>query len=337
LIESHWQGGYAEIMEKRVRLTAILISLLMGILILGLKFYAAQLANSSALRSDALEGTVNVLAAAFGLGSLLFAEKPADRDHPYGHGKIEYFASAFEGGLISLAGVLILIDAVSRLVEPVPFRHLGTGLELNVVGGLLNGVVGLGLLITGKKYRSQILTADGVHLLTDLVSTVVLALGLALVIVTGWQWLDPVLAIGVAFFLFKTGYDLIRQSSNALLDAENPALIQRIVDHLNQTDRGDVITVHELRAQEFGRAQHVDIHVVVPEFLTVKQAHAATDAFVLSLKGLLGSESQIHTHVDPCEREYCDECPASECAIRRSPFIARKPLSFDAAVKPGEI
>jgi cation diffusion facilitator family transporter len=323
--------------QKRVRLTAILVSLIAGILILALKIYAAEISDSSALRSDALEGTVNVLAAAFGLGSVIFAEKPADKDHPYGHGKIEYFAAAFEGGLISLAGFLILLDVGSRLVHPTPIENLGLGLKLNFVAGALNGIIGIAIYRVGKKHQSQILVADGIHLLTDLFSTFILGSGLVLVLLTGWTWLDPVLAVGVALFLFKAGYGLVKESSQALLDAENPKLLQSIVDHLNQIDRGQVITVHELRAQQFGRDKHVDIHVVVPEFLTVKQAHHATDAFTYSLRKELGGDSLIHTHVDPCEREYCKECPVAECAIRVSPFIERKQLSLEAATRPGDI
>lgn len=324
-------------MEKRIRLGAILVSLVGGLLILALKFYAAQVADSSALRSDALEGTVNVLAAAFGLISILYAEKPADQDHPYGHGKIEYFASAFEGGLISLAGFLILIDVGARLIHPTPIDNLDLGLKLNLIAGLANGIIGLAILKIGKKYRSQVLVADGIHLLTDLVSTIALGIGLGLVLLTGWQWLDPVLAIGVAFFLFKTGYSLMKESSQALLDAENPALLQRIVDHLNEVDRGSVITVHELRAQQFGRDYHVDIHVVVPEFLSVDQAHVATDSFTRSLKKDLGEGSLVHIHIDPCKRLYCEECPQPECPIRLSIYRERKAISLASATRIGEI
>jgi cation diffusion facilitator family transporter len=337
VVETCWQDDYAQTMEKRIRFGAMLTSLIAGILILALKMYSAHISDSSALRSDALEGAVNVLAAAFGLGSMIFAEKPADQDHPYGHGKIEYFSSAFEGGLISLAGFLILLDVGTRLFHPAPMENLGLGLQLNVLAGFLNGILGFAILKIGKKYRSQILVADGMHLLTDLVSTGILGIGLVIVLYTGWTWLDPVLAVGVALFLFKTGFGLVKSSAGALLDAEDPLLLQGIVDQLNQIDRGQVITVHELRAQQFGRDKHVDIHVVVPEYLTVKQAHHATDDFVRSLRKELGQGSLIHTHVDPCERDYCSECPLADCPIRLSPFIARKPLSLETATRPGEI
>jgi cation diffusion facilitator family transporter len=321
--------------SRRLRLTAILIALFGSLLILALKIHAARIGDSSALRSDALESTVNVLAAAFGLGSILFSEKPADPDHPYGHGKIEYFAQAFEGGLISLAGFLILLDTTLRLFRHESLDDLGAGLQLNLAAGALNGVLGLGLYVTGKRHHSQVLTADGIHLLTDLFTTVVLGAGLGLVLLTGWNWMDPVLAVAVAVFLFKTGFELVRESSGALLDAQNPELIERIVRHLNEIPRRSIITAHELRAQSFGRDKHVDLHLVVPEFLSIKEAHDESDRFAADLMSKLGHDSVVHTHIDPCERGYCGECSFTDCPIRMSPF--RKILPFETArvIRPG--
>lgn len=322
--------------SKRLRFVAILGSLVGGLLILAIKLYAAHIADSSALRSDALEGSVNVLAAAFGLGSLLFAEKPADDDHPYGHGKIEYFAQAFEGGLISLAGFLIVIDTIVRLFHPSQMEQLGLGLKLSIFAGLLNGVLGLIIIVTGKKHHSQILIADGIHLLTDLVTTIALGLGLVLVIYTGWHWLDPVLAFCVALFLFRTGFVLVRDSSKTLLDAANPMLTEKIAKHLNEIPRGKIIAVHDTKAQEFGRDKHVDIHVVVPEFLSIKEAHDLSDLFSLKLAEKLGHGSEVHTHIDPCERDYCSECQMTPCVIRRAPFSSQAPFTRENITLPGK-
>jgi cation diffusion facilitator family transporter len=320
---------------KRIRLTAILISLIGSLFILALKIHAARLASSSALRSDALESTVNVLAAAFGLGSLIFSEKPADPDHPYGHGKIEYFAQAFEGGLISLAGFLIVLDTLMRILHQEPLEDLGLGLRLNILAGTLNGVLGLGIFLTGKRFHSQILIADGIHLLTDLMTTIILGLGLILVLFTGWTWLDPVLAFAVALFLFRTGFKLVQESSNALLDARSPALIEKIVDYLNQIPRRSVITAHELKVQQFGRDKHVDLHVVVPEFLSIKEAHDESDHFAADLMQKLGHDSLVHTHIDPCEREYCTECSFLDCPIRMKAFEGIPPFQSHLITRPG--
>lgn len=315
------------------------VSVLGGIAILALKFYAAKIADSSALRSDALEGTVNVLAAVFGLGSLIFAERPADRDHPYGHGKIEYFAQAFEGGLIALAGVLIMLDTVERIYNPHPLQDLGMGLKLNIAAGLCNGILGAGLYWVGKKYHSTIIRADGIHLLTDLTTTVGMALGLGVLLLTGWSWIDPLLAFAVAVLLFKTGFNLVKQSSKALLDAENPELISKIVAHLNklQTDPAfeQIIAVHDLKAQEFGRDKHVDIHIVVPEYLTIKEAHDLADRYAISLHRALGHDSEVHTHVDPCDAEFCRDYGLESPPVRGQPVRERLPITVASATARG--
>jgi len=322
--------------SHRIRLASILLSLFGGMIILGIKYYAALISNSSALRSDALEGTVNVLAAAFGLGSILFAEKPADQDHPYGHGKIEYFAQAFEGGLISLAGFLILIDTILRFVHHETPKALGLGLKLSVISGILNGLIGISIYRIGKKYVSQTLVADGIHLLSDLVTTIALASGLLIYYFTGYSWIDPLLAIGIAFFLFKTGFNLVHASSKALLDAENPEILKQIVDQLNSIPRGKIITAHELKAQQFGRDTHVDLHVVVPEYLSIKEAHHEADLISRALRERLGFNSEVHTHIDPCERDFCGECSEANCSIRVSPFQRQEPFTVSEITKPGK-
>jgi cation diffusion facilitator family transporter len=322
--------------SRKLRLMAILMSLAGGIIILGIKIYAALLSNSSALRSDALENTVNVLAAAFGLGSILFSEKPADKDHPYGHGKIEYFASAFEGALIALAALLIVIDTVIRYFHQEAPTDLGMGLKLAIFAGALNGVMGVMIYGIGKRHHSQVLIADGIHLLSDVVTTVVLSTGLVIVYFTHVTWIDPVLAIGVAIFLFKTGFSLVDSASKALLDAHNPDLLLKIVDELNTIPRGQVIAVHGLKTQQFGRDTHVDLHVVVPEYLTIKDAHEEANMIAFTLRDRLGHNSVVHTHIDPCERDFCSGCKVEECEIRANPFQEQEKYTLESVTDPGK-
>jgi len=323
---------------RKIRLTTIVISLIVGILIFGVKLYAAHISDSSAIRSDAFEGAVNVLAAAFGLFSILFSEKPADHDHPYGHGKIEHFAAVFEGGLIFIAGLLIISDTLIRTLNHVhPSDELGQGLKLAISAGLMNGVLGFIIFTVGKKHNSTTLRADGLHLLSDLGSTIGLGIGLTLAIFTGWMWLDPTIAIVVALMLLVAGYKVFRPSWNTLLDTANPESIQKIVDRLNEINLGSVITIHELMTQEFGRDAHVDLHIVVPEFFTIKEAHETTDYVVEQLRVTLGVDSQIHAHVDPCDQRFCTECDYQVCPVRRVPFIAKKKLNAETIVQNGPI
>ena len=312
--------------EKRIRISTIIFALLSSTGILLLKFYAARISGSAAIRSDALESTVNVAAAAFGLWSILFTEKPADREHPYGHGKMEYFSAAFEGGLIALAGILILIDAASHLHHPDHLYELGKGLKLNLLAGALNGLLGMIMLWVGKRYQSTVIKADGIHLMSDLVTTGALTLGLGFVLATGWKIVDPLLAIGVAAFLLRTGFKMVKSAFNALLDAEDPALLEEIVKQLNELDRGPIIAIHDLKAQAFGRDRHIDLHVVVPEWFSIKAAHDLSDAFAHQLFNSMGKNTQVHTHVDPCNQLYCSTCSEKECPVRQQPFTGVIPL-----------
>ncbi|MBI2386580.1 MAG: cation transporter [Elusimicrobia bacterium] len=323
--------------DQRERVRAIVISLAAGTAILGLKAAAYYMTGSMALQSDALESIVNVVAAAFGLGAVVFAGQPADKDHPYGHGKMEYFAAAFEGGLISLAAVLILYESVVALARGVELKSLGLGLALNVSAGALNGLLGWYLLRTGRRLKSKTLEADGHHVLSDFYTTGGIFAGLLLVHFTGLSWLDPLIAIAVAVLLAKTGFRLVRESAAALLDEEDSATIATIVGTLDGllkkgVDESGVITVHGLRAIRAGRYTHVDIHLVVPEYLPVAEAHDDTERLEKRLIAASGLEGEMHVHIDPCRRKYCARCTDSACPIRVEPLKGSVTLTAEEAV-----
>lgn len=266
------------------RVRAMRLSLAAGIVILALKTAAFWLTGSMALKSDALESVVNVVAALFGLGAVIFAGQPADKEHPYGHGKMEYFSAAFEGGLISLAAAMILYESAVALVRGVELRDLGAGLALNLGAGALNGLLGWYLLRRGAALKSKTLEADGHHVLSDFYTTAGIAAGLFLVKATGWTRLDPAIAAAVGLLLGRTGFRLVRESAAALLDEEDSGTIDAIVSGLDGllkkgVDETGVITVHGLRAIRSGRYTHVDIHLVVPEYIPVSEAHDDTDRF----------------------------------------------------------
>lgn len=319
------------------RVRAIVVSLVAGTAILGLKAAAYYMTGSMALKSDALESIVNVVAAAFGLGAVIFAGQPADKDHPYGHGKMEYFAAAFEGGLISLAAVVIFYESIMALVRGVELRSLGLGMGLNIAAGALNGLLGWYLLRTGRRLNSKTLEADGHHVLSDFYTTGGIFVGLLLVQVTGLSWLDPAIAIGVALLLAWTGFGLVRESAAALLDEEDSATIATIVTALDGllkkgVDETGVITAHGLRAIRSGRYTHVDVHLVVPEYLPVSEAHDDTERFDKKLIEAAGLEGELHVHLDPCRRKYCARCTDSACPIRVEPSKGAVTLTAAEAV-----
>ncbi|MDE2293040.1 MAG: cation transporter, partial [Elusimicrobia bacterium] len=318
------------------RVRAIVVSLVAGAAILALKMAAWQRTGSKALESDALESVVNVVAAVFGLGAIIFAGHPADRNHPYGHGKMEYFAAAFEGGLISLAAVLISYEAVVALYEGARPHDLGLGLAVNIGAGALNGLLGWYLVRRGRSLGSQALEADGHHVLSDFVTTVGILVGLLLVMGTGAWWLDPLAALGVSAWLARTGFRLVRRSAAALLDEEDSVMIERIVRAIDfllkdGVKEQGVITVHGLRALRSGRITHVDVHMVVPEYREVSRAHDDAERFEKRLIAEAGIEGEVHAHLDPCRRFYCARCTDEPCPIRAAPYKEIPPVTAEEA------
>ena len=317
----------------RVALTAIVA----GCLILALKYYAFVVSQSAALKSDAIENVVNVVAAVFALGAIVFADKPADREHPYGHGKIEHFSAAFEGGMISLAAVLIAYEAIRSVVEGIPLQNLTLGLSINLAAGVVNGLLGLFLIRQGKRQDSRALVADGHHVLSDFYTTLGLAAGLLLVKFTGITWLDPAMALAVSALLAITGFRLVRSSSFALLDTEDPALVRRLVEVMNQVRPKDIVAIHELRTLRSGRYAHVDIHMVIPEFYGIGQGHQLADEFGKSVLKEARLEGELHTHVDPCLKAFCRQCDVDPCPVRQKPQERPCRFTVEEAVGAGPI
>jgi cation diffusion facilitator family transporter len=318
---------------NRVRLRAALLSVVVGTILLGFKYLAYKLTGSTAILSDALESIVNVIAALFGLGGLVVAGWPADRNHPYGHGKVEFFSAAFEGGMIALAAALIIKEAGEALMFGHQVRQVGFGLLITVGAGLANAALGWFLIHTGKRYRSLILVADGTHVLADFWTSLATGVGLALVMTTGLDWLDPVVAGMVGLNLVWTGLRLVRHAAGGLLDEEDTGLIERVLDGINTNLVPGVIRVHCLRAIRSGRFTHVDAHLVVPEFWTVEEAHEFGGAFEHRVVRSLGVEGEISFHVDPCHRQFCASCEVDPCPIRIQPFVARGWITLDDAVR----
>jgi len=325
----------AEHIEQTSRIRLALLSIVAGAALLGLKYLSYVLSGSVALKSDAIESIVNVVAALFALGAVVFAGRPADKEHPYGHGKIEHFSAAFEGGLISLAAVFILLEAAKGFIHGVEYKSLGLGLAVNLLAGALNGLLGWYMLREGRRTRSKALEADGHHILSDFWTTVGIAGGLIAVKLTGFIWLDPFMAGVVGLLLARTGFRLVKESSQALLDMEDPAMLSRVLAAMNRVRTGDIIALHEMRTFRSGRFTHVDIHIVVPEYYPVRQAHDLCEEF--GKRALVdGSiEGEVHTHVDPCGRMYCDRCPVEDCAIRQAPKTAETAFSLEEATAEG--
>jgi cation diffusion facilitator family transporter len=320
--------------DDRMRLVAMAISLTVSVGLLAAKFQAFRLTGSTAILSDALESIVNVVAAAFAIGALVFAHRPADRNHPYGHGKMEFLSAAFEGGLIAFAAVLIIYEVVQGLMEGVTLRSLDVGMMVVLGAGLVNLALGFFLVRAGRRYDSLTLVADGRHVLSDFYTSAGIVVGLLLVSVTGITWLDPVVALVVAFNLMWTGLRLVREASAGLLDEEDTPLLDRLLVVLEPHLGQGVIRVHHLRAIRAGRFHHVDAHLVVPEFWTVERSHELAEDLGERVMKELGVDGEMTLHTDPCHRIYCRMCDLDDCPVRREPFAGRPRLTLDEAVQP---
>ena len=320
--------------DSRIRLRAGLLSLVVSLVMLAAKYQAYRMTGSTAVLSDALESIINVLAAVFSLGGLIFAGRPADRNHPYGHGKIEFFSAAFEGGLIAFASCLIVYAAIRSLVGGPDVRQIGFGLLVVFGSGLVNLALGLYLVRTGRRYASLTLVADGQHVLADVWTSAGVIVGLGLVHLTGKAWLDPLAALLVALWLMVTGFRLVRHAAGGLLDEEDPLLLTRVLAALQRYVGGGVIRVHHLRAIRSGRFQHVEAHLVVPEFWSVERAHDLSEELGERVMRDLGAEGEMVFHTDPCHRMYCVTCDLEDCPIRREPFLKLTPLTLEEAVQP---
>ncbi len=323
--------------EAKWRFWAGMLSLALGLVIMALKFYAYRLTNSTAILSDALESVVNVVAAAFAIWAIRAAEAPPDENHPYGHGKFEFVTAVFEGGLISFAALMIAYEAIASFIRgPVP-PQLDQGLTVMILAGGLNGFLGLVLVRIGKRTDSAALTADGKHVFTDFLTTVGILLGLGLVKLTGYAWLDPLIALLMAFLLAYTGVPLVRSALDGLMDAADNSLLEKLLGSLERNRQPGLIRVHHVRAMRNGRRIHVDGHLVVPEFWSVEEAHDRTEQYESLVVKDIFPEGEMEFHVDPCRRLYCRSCDLAPCPIRQEAFTHRPPLNLMELMSPVDI
>lgn len=323
--------------DSRLRLFGGLLSLAVGLAIMGLKFRAYTLTGSTAILSDALESVVNVVAALFTLWAVRAAEAPPDNEHPYGHGKLEFVTAVFEGGLISFAALLIAYEGFTALSQGAQPPKLDIGFLIFASAGLANGALGFVLIFIGKRSYSAALVADGKHVLTDFLTTVGVLLGLGLVKLTGIAWIDPVLALLMAALLAFTGVPIMKSAIGGLIDAADPELLKKALSAFEKHRNAGIIRMHHVRAMRNGRHIHLDGHVVVPEFWSVEEAHDHMEAFEARVleDAFPGGETEFH--VDPCYRRYCSGCEFEPCPVRRNPFSGRPPLGLAELTSPVDI
>jgi cation diffusion facilitator family transporter len=325
--------------EERSRRTAARISLVVAIILLVLKFWAFAETHSQAIFSDAVESIVNVVAAGLAMLVVAFSAKPADDDHPYGHGKIEYFSSAFEGGLIAFAAIWIIVEAIRRYLSPQILQSLDLGILVVVSTGTVNLILGYFLLRRGRAHGSIALRASGQHVISDFWTSIAVCLGLLFIRTSGADWADPLLSIAMGGVLAYSGSKLVRESVRGLMDEEDPSVLADLADVFTKEQSKGIIQIHHVKVIRSGWYHHIDAHIVLPEFWTVDQVHDRLDIFENKVIQKYPYGGEMNFHYDPCRRAYCRHCDLDDCPIRVAVFESRIPVLLEhmrSRVEPEE-
>jgi cation diffusion facilitator family transporter len=314
--------------QKRI----ILLALIIGIVLMLAKFGAYFLTASNFVLTDAAESIVNVLASSFAFFSIYLSAQPRDANHPYGHGKVEYFSVFIEGSLIGIAAIAVIIKSVFGIIYPTHIHNLLTGAVIIGLTGMVNGLLGYYLINKGKSLKSITLNADGKHLLADMVTSIGLVLGLLLIHFTKITWLDSALSILVALYILYSGYKLVRQSVSGLMDEADFDVVTDVVKVLNEKRRDEWIDIHNFRAQKYGNELHIDCHLTLPNYFDLNRVHEE----VKLVDKLINDEvtkTELFIHTDPCVPYCCHYCSMPNCPIRSEPKTEQIEWTMDIVIR----
>lgn len=315
--------------QKKAILTALCISIVLMLA----KFVAYFITHSNAILTDAAESIVNVLASSFAFYSIYLTTLPKDENHPYGHGKVEFFSAFIEGTLIAIAGVIIVFKSGYDLVYPKPITQLYEGAAIIGATGLVNLFVGYYLINTGKKHQSITLEADGKHLLTDAITSAGLVIGILLIRLTEIYWLDSAISMLLGLYIIYNGYKLTRRSVGGLMDESNVDLVATIIDILQKNRKDPWIDVHNLRAQQYGADLHIDCHITLPYYFDLNKVHQEISEIDQMINGKAHRKTELFIHADPCLPACCNYCRMKECPVRQEAFMGEIEWTIDNATK----
>lgn len=282
-------------------------SLVASLVLLGVKVSGAVMTGSSAIYSDAAESVVHFLAVAFACWALRLSIKPADETHHFGHDKVSFLSAGFEGAMISAAAMLIFYEAARQFLFGVEIRNLGFGLAVTSLAAGVNLILGLSLIAVGKKSESPLVRANGMHVLTDVWSSVAVLIGLGLYHVTEWVWWDPVVAILVACNILRVGIRLIRESLGGLLDEADPLIESRVRELLDREVASMGLSYHNFRHRHSGRTHWVEFHLVFDDHLSVGEAHDQATRLEAMVADLLSPDGRVISHLEPRSCEHAQE------------------------------
>lgn len=310
-----------------IRMQRILVAV--AVLLFVIKIVAWMMTGSVAILTDALESTVNVVAGFIGLYSVVLSSKPKDIEHPYGHGKVEFLSSAVEGLMISLAGLIIIYEAINNLLHPHDLKQLDLGMGLIAITAIVNYVVGVLCVRKGKEVNSPVLVSGGQHLKTDTYSTLGILLGVFLIHLTGLKWIDSVAALVFSFIIIFTGYKIIRKSVSGIMDESDQSIIREIVELLNENRQDEWIDVHNMRVINYAGFYHIDCHLTVRHYINVNEAHALMDTLTDMFHAHFNSRVEFFVHIDGCILKQCSICSVTNCQKRSEPFQGHIQWTFE--------
>ncbi|MDR3282825.1 MAG: cation diffusion facilitator family transporter [Candidatus Methanoplasma sp.] len=305
-----------------------------GASLMVMKFIAYFVTHSMAILTDALESIVNVVAGGIGLYALYLSARPADRSHPFGHGKVEVISASIEGSMIAVAGFIILFESFMRMLSPEEVRNVDIGLLFVLFAAVVNYVLGRGAIARGRKTRSIALESSGKHLCADTYSSVGISIGLLAVLATqkmgyDYLWLDPLVAMLFGTVIVITGGRVIKKAMDDIMDRADRDVLDQVVRCLNEHRSQDWIDIHSLRVMKFGSRMHVEMHTTLPFDMTVEQEEAQKSKLHEAVASLYGDSVELMIMPEPCREFSCTHC-SRECVSRRAKFVGRMNWTIDS-------
>jgi cation diffusion facilitator family transporter len=294
-----------------------------GIILFIGKLVAWKLTNSDSVFSDAMESVVNVISAFMGLYSLHLAAKPKDEDHPYGHGKVEFVTSGIEGALIAIAGIMIIYEGINSLIVGKVLNKLDWGIWIIAATAIVNYLLGYISIKKGKEENSLVLISSGKHLQSDTITTLGVVISLIVVYFTKIYWLDSVVALAFGAYIIIVGYKIVRKSLSGIMDEQDPDLLRQIVQILEKNRRTEWIDVHNMKIQQFGSSLHIDAHITLPWYYSLREAHNEMEKAIILLAKNTKRSIEFNFHMDDCKPISCSVCQIKDCPVRERNFVKR--------------
>ena len=306
--------------------------LVVGFLLLIIKFTAWIITSSNAILSDALESIINVAAGSFTLYSLYLSAKPRDFNHPYGHGKIEFISSGIEGALIFIAGAAIVGKGIYNLIIPEEIEKIDLGLILIIISGIVNFILSRILHSRAHKSHSVALEGEAKHLLSDAYTTGGITIGLAAVWLTGYVFLDSLIAVIFGLMLLRMGIKTVRSAYAGIMDEADFDTLEEIVKIMNDHRPDNWIDIHNFRIIKYGAVLHIDCHLTLPWYYNLVEVHDEIKKLERLISGNTTRQTEMFVHPDPCVRLSCQVCPLQNCDKRKEPFMQRRQWTIEDLV-----